>query len=201
MSFPKYWGIRHPLRPDYYLDTDLPIATNGTGELVYTFANKENFEDVGYGLNNIGSGNGKFDWDDLNENGQHDIGEISEPFSDTGLNPLRSEWKNASFGWQDGVYNMGNPVEEDVNTLLFRAVRWFVDKAKPDGFRLDAVKHAPFYFLVKQINRKMHLIGDIVVKFKNSSTFQGVIQIGAITEILYLVRIQVGMMPCSLESI
>ena len=76
MSFPKYWGIRHPLRPDYYLDTDLPIATNGTGELVYTFANKENFEDVGYGLNNIGSGNGKFDWDDLNENGQHDIGEF-----------------------------------------------------------------------------------------------------------------------------
>ena len=149
MSFPKYRGIRHPLRTDYYLDTDLPIATNGTGELVYTFADKEIFEDIGYGLNQIGSGNGKFDWDDSNNNGQHDVGEVCEPFSDTGLNSLRSDWKKPAFGWQDGIYNMGNPIEEDVNTLLFRAVRWFVDKAKPDGFRLDAVKHAPFYFFGK----------------------------------------------------
>ena len=86
---------------------------------------------------------------DSNNNGQHDVGEVCEPFSDTGLNPLRSDWKKPAFGWQDGTYNMGNPIEEDVNTLLFRAVRWFVDKAKPDGFRLDAVKHAPFYFFGK----------------------------------------------------
>ena len=35
---------------------------------------------------------------------------------------------------------------EDVNQLLFRSVRWFLDQSKCDGFRLDAVKHVPDYF-------------------------------------------------------
>ena len=35
---------------------------------------------------------------------------------------------------------------EDVNQMLFRAVRWFIDQSKCDGFRLDAVKHVPDYF-------------------------------------------------------
>ena len=33
--------------------------------------------------------------------------------------------------------------------MLFRAVRWFIHETKPDGFRLDAVKHVPFYFFGK----------------------------------------------------
>ena len=118
MDFPKFKGIRHPNRPEYYLDTDLPITTNGSQEVVFTFANKEKYEDIGYGPSLIGRGNKQFDWDDENNNGQHDLGENSEPFIDTGLNPFRDDWRNEKFGWQDGIYNMGNPVEEDVNTLL-----------------------------------------------------------------------------------
>ena len=49
MDFPKFKGVRHPNRPEYYLDTDLPITTNGSGEIVFTFANKEKYEDIGYG--------------------------------------------------------------------------------------------------------------------------------------------------------
>ena len=49
---------------------------------------------------------------------------------------------------------MGNPNIEDVNTLLFRAVRWFIDKSYADGFRLDAVKHVPYYFFGKTYDPK-----------------------------------------------
>ena len=103
--------MRHPNNPEYYLDTDLPITTNGSGEIVFTFANKEKYEDIGYGPSQIGRGNKKFDWDDENNNGQHDLGENSEPFIDTGLNPFREDWRVEKFGWQDGIYNMGNPVK------------------------------------------------------------------------------------------
>ncbi|MBI9020342.1 MAG: hypothetical protein JEZ10_03700 [Verrucomicrobia bacterium] len=148
-QFPKYWGIRHPDNPEYYLDTDIQVGTNGDGGAVYTFANNEPFDDTGYGASNTGAGNGRFDWDDANGNGQHDSGEDSEPFTDTGLDPNRPGWQDVAHGMGDGIYNMGNPVSEDVNSLLFRAVRWFVDKAHVDGFRLDAVKHVPYYFFGK----------------------------------------------------
>ncbi|NNM30017.1 MAG: hypothetical protein HKO57_10865, partial [Akkermansiaceae bacterium] len=36
--------------------------------------------------------------------------------------------------------------EENVGEMLSRAARWTVDRTKADGFRLDAVKHAPFDF-------------------------------------------------------
>ncbi len=153
-QFPKYWGIRHPDNPEYYLDTDIVIGTNGTGGAVYTFANNEPFADVGYGATNTGVGNGRFDWDDANSNGQHDSGETSEPFTDTGLDPNRPGWQNVAHGMGDEIYNMGNPVSEDVNTMLFRAIRWFVDKAHVDGFRLDAVKHVPDYFFGKMDDPK-----------------------------------------------
>jgi len=148
-QFPKYWGMRHPDNPEYYLDTDIQVGTNGDGDPVYTFANNEPFDDVGYGATNAGAGNGRFDWDDANGNGQHDSGEVSESFTDTGLDSNRPGWQDAAHGMGDGIYNMGNPVSEDVNSLLFRAVRWFIDKAHVDGFRLDAVKHAPDYFFGK----------------------------------------------------
>ncbi len=45
---------------------------------------------------------------------------------------------------------VGQPVSEDVNGMLFRAVRWFLDQTKCDGFRLDAVKHVPSYFFGQQ---------------------------------------------------
>ena len=69
-DFPKYRGIRHPKNPEYYLDTDIQIGVNGDNEPIYTFANKESYEDVGYGTNNVGANNNKFDWSDDNNNGQ-----------------------------------------------------------------------------------------------------------------------------------
>ena len=35
--------------------------------------------------------------------------------------------RTTAWGYGDGVYNMGNPVAEDVNGMLNRAVRWFVE--------------------------------------------------------------------------
>lgn len=145
-DFPKYHGIRQPSNPELYPDTDLVVGVNGFGENVHPFANKEPFEDVGYGPSHIGAGNGKFDWDDVNGNGQHDVGETSEPFTDTGVDPSNPARHTTAWGYGDGKYNMGNPTAEDVNSFLFRAVRWFIDETKADGFRLDAVKHVPAYF-------------------------------------------------------
>jgi len=43
----------------------------------------ESFSDTGYGTEPvIGAGNGVFDWTDTNNNGQHDVGEASETFTD-----------------------------------------------------------------------------------------------------------------------
>jgi glycosidase len=155
-DFPKWFGVRHPNRPEYYLDTDLPFqAVNGNvTSTVYTFANKEPYLDVGY--TNLATvfvsnavGNGRFDWEDGNANGQHDAGERAEPFTDTGIDPSRADHLTAAWGHGNGRYDMGNPGTEDVNSMLYRALRWFVDRAKPDGFRLDAVKHVPSYFFGK----------------------------------------------------
>lgn len=140
-TYAKWSGVRHPGHPEYYLDTDLPIATNSLGETVYTFANKEPFTDA--------NSNGRFDWTDANANGQHDAGEASEDFEDTGLDPSRADRRTAAWGYGNGKYDMGNVGAEDVNSMLFRALRWFVDKAHADGFRLDAVKHVPSYFFGK----------------------------------------------------
>lgn len=149
---PKIVFVRQPNNPEYYLDTDLPFSVSNPGGSfnVYTFANKEPYQDVGYGVGNTGAGNGKFDWDDVNANGQHDAGESSEPFTDTGLDPNRVGWQNAAHGYGDGKYNMGNPVAEDVNALLIRAARWLMDRTYADGLRLDAVKHVPDYFFGTQ---------------------------------------------------
>ncbi len=149
-TFPKWSGVRHPNNPEFYLDTDLPIATNAWAQAVYTFANKEPYQDVGWSTNSgitiTGAGNARFDWNDVNGNGQHDAGEASEPFTDSGLDPSRPERQVAGWGFGNGRYDMGNPGAEDVNAMMYRMVRWFVDKTKADGFRLDAVKHVPFYF-------------------------------------------------------
>jgi hypothetical protein len=48
----------------------------------------------------------------------------------------------------------GQPVSEDVNSMLFRAVRWFLDQTKCDGFRLDAVKSVPSYYFGQQSGAK-----------------------------------------------
>lgn len=148
---PKFSFVRQPDNPEYYLDTDLPISvTNPSTSIsfnVFTFANKEPFNDTGWGSSNIGANDGKFSWDDTNGNGQHDAGETSESFDDLGLfpeNPDRTE------GVGDGIYNMGNPVVEDVNGLLIRAARWQLDRTNADGYRLDAVKHVPSYFFGEQ---------------------------------------------------
>jgi hypothetical protein len=150
-SHPKIVLVRQPDHPEYYLDTDLPLPASNTvtqiGFTVYTFANKEPFDDVGCATCPSGSaGNGRFDWNDANSNGQHDAGEDSEPFTDTGLDPTRPGWNTATYGYGDGKYNMGNPAAEDVGGYLVRAVRYVMDLTWVDGLRLDAVKHVPDYF-------------------------------------------------------
>jgi hypothetical protein len=148
--FPKYFGIRHPSNPEFYPDLDLPVATNHQGQVVYTFADKEPYQDIGCATCPAGSaGNLRFDFNDANGNGQHDAGEASEPFADTGIDPSTPDRRVAGWGYGNGRYDMGNPTSEDVNSMLMRAARWFVDKARIDGFRLDAVKHVPFYFFGK----------------------------------------------------
>ncbi len=166
-DYPKWRGLRHPGKTEYYLDDDLPVATDFFGNPVYTFADKEPFDDVGYGSGNIGAGNGRFDWDDVDGDGQHDAGETSEPFTDTGVDPGNPDRRNATWGHGDGVYNMGDPVDEDVNAMLIRQVRWFMDVANADGLRLDAVKHVPSYFFGEQNS------GD---KDKSGAGYNGQIQ-------------------------
>jgi len=153
-DIPKIVFVRHPNNPEYYLDTDLPQVMSGGGVTVtvYPFANKEPFQDVGY-LDNgvtVGASNGRFDFKDLNGNGQHDPGEPCEPFTDSGVDPLTPGRNTAAWGAGDGKYNMGNPVPEDVNGMLIRSARWLMDRTKCDGFRLDAVKHVPDYFYGQQ---------------------------------------------------
>ncbi|OGV45863.1 MAG: hypothetical protein A2X46_07585 [Lentisphaerae bacterium GWF2_57_35] len=147
-NYAKWSGLRHPNNPEYYLDTDLPleVVQGGSTSIVYTFANKEPFSDA--------NANGRFDWTDVNANGQHDAGEPGESFTDTGLDPSRADRRVAAWGYGNGRYDMGNPVAEDVNSLLFRSIRWFTDKASADGFRLDAVKHVPAYFFGKMDSPK-----------------------------------------------
>ena len=149
-TYAKWSGVRQPGLRWYYLDTDLPVATNGDGDPVFTFADKEPWQDVGWGASANGAGNRRFDWNDANGNGQHDVGETSEPFTDTGIDPSNPGRRTVVWGFGDGRYNMGNPVPEDVNAYLNRAARYVVDATGCDGFRLDAVKHVPSYFFGKQ---------------------------------------------------
>lgn len=149
-TYPKWSGVRHPGQHAWYPDTDLTVGTNQEGGSVHPFANKEPYLDAGYGGTAIGAGNGKFDWLDANNNGQHDVGEVSEPFTDSGVDPSVTWRQTTQWGYGDGIYNMGNVVSEDVNGMLYRAVRWFIDEVSPDGFRLDAVKHVPSGFFGKQ---------------------------------------------------
>ncbi len=135
----------------YYLDLGLPHTASGGSFTVYSFSNKEPYQDVGYANTisgaTIGAGNGKFDFQDNNGNGQHDSGEPGEPFTDSGdpAHPGDAEW-----GAGNGRYDMGDPIVEDVNALLIRSARWELDRTKADGLRLDAVKHVPDYFFGKQ---------------------------------------------------
>jgi glycosidase len=149
-DYAKWVGIRHPGQTWLYLDTGLQIATDGNGEPVYTFGDKEPYQDVGWGASNMGAGDGRFSWNDVDADGQHDAGEASEPFADTGIDGSHPDRRVAAWGFGDGRYNMGNPVPEDVNAMLNRMARWTVDVTKCDGFRLDAVKHVPSYFFGKQ---------------------------------------------------
>ncbi|MGJ8696074.1 MAG: hypothetical protein ACSHYF_07135 [Verrucomicrobiaceae bacterium] len=153
-QYAKWSGVRHPGMSERYQDRDLSVTNPQTGETMHPFADREPYQDLGIDgvadTDDLGEGNGRFDWTDTNGNGQHDVGEASEPFDDTGVDPTVSWRQTAQWGFGDGVYNMGDPVAEDVNAMLYRAVRWFVDTAKPDGFRLDAVKHVPNSFFGKQ---------------------------------------------------
>ncbi|MGH8046964.1 MAG: hypothetical protein ACREKL_06935, partial [Chthoniobacterales bacterium] len=154
LDYPKWHGIRHPGQTSLYPDNDLPGVTDQNGQVFHPFADKEPYEDVGYGPTHIGAGNGRFDWDDANANGQHDVGETSEPFTDTGVDPSNPARQTTAWGYGDNRYNMGDPVSEDVNGMLIRSIRWTIDQTHCDGFRLDAVKHVPSYFFGLQSGNK-----------------------------------------------
>ncbi|MEO7318770.1 MAG: hypothetical protein ABIZ56_07255, partial [Chthoniobacteraceae bacterium] len=132
---PKWVGIRHPGQTWLYPDIDLAGVTDANGVVFRPFADKEPYVDA--------NGNGRFDWTDTNANGQHDVGEPSEVFTDTGVDPTNPAHQIPEWGFGDGRYNMGNPVAEDVNAMLIRSIRWTIDQTGCDGFRLDAVKHVP----------------------------------------------------------
>ena len=159
-DYPRWSGIRQPGQTWYYLDSDLPVATDAAGNAVYTFSNKEPWQDAGFGVPVAGAGNRKFDWTDRNANGQHDAGEPSEPFTDSGIDPSRTDRRVAAWGFGNNKYDMGNPVAEDVNTFLFRANRYQIDQLHIDGFRLDAVKHVPSYFFGKQSGADRDRVAD-----------------------------------------
>ena len=152
-DYGKWSGVRQPAHPEYYRDTDLSFTfVNGAiTNVVNPFADREPYEDIGYTNSSSvfvssAAGNGRFDWQDVNSDGQHNAGEPCEPFTDTGLDPSRTDRQTTAWGYGDGIYNMGNPVAEDVNVLLFRAVCRLLDLTGCDGFRLDAVKHVPYYY-------------------------------------------------------
>lgn len=168
-SFPKWIGIRHPGRTELYLDTDLNVGTDGNGLPLHPFADAEPFQDTGYLNAGIltGAANGRFDWKDANGNGQHDSGETSEPFTDTGVDPLTPGRNTLTWGAGDGKYNMGNPVPEDVNTMIHRSARWQMHTLRADGFRLDAVKHVPVDFFGSR---------DSLGKDRSSAGYTGQIQ-------------------------
>lgn len=153
-TYPKWSGIRHPGMTERYPDLGLSLNNPQTSDMMHPFADKEPFDDFGIDgvadTGDSGEGNGKFDFTDTNSNGQHDSGEASEPFIDTGVDPSVAGRRVAAWGFGDAIYNMGDPVAEDVNGMLLRAVRWFVDQTHADGFRLDAVKHVPDSFFGKQ---------------------------------------------------
>ncbi len=146
LDYAKWTGVRHPGRTELYPDTDLPGATDADGVVFAPFANKEPYVDA--------NGNGRFDWTDTIANGQHDVGETGETFTDTGVDPTNPAHQNVTWGHGDGRYNMGNPVAEDVNAMLIRSIRWTIDQTHCDGFRLDAVKHVPDYFFGLQSGDK-----------------------------------------------
>ena len=154
LDYPKWVGIRHPGRTALYPDNDLPGVTDANGEIFHPFADKEPYQDIGTVAHPEWAGNGKFDWTDTNGNGQHDVGEPSEPFTDTGVDPTNPAHQTAAWGYGDGRYNMGDPVAEDVNAMLIRSIRWTIDQTHCDGFRLDAVKHVPSYFFGQQSGTK-----------------------------------------------
>ena len=174
-DYPKWVGVRHPGQTRLYPDNDLPGVTDANGVVFHPFADKEPFQDTGYtdgtvlvgvtsvgggyivyngGGANVGAGNGRFDFKDINGNGQHDAGEPCERFLDNGVDATVPALQVATWGYGDGRFNMGNPVAEDVNAMLIRATRWTIDQTGCDGFRLDAVKHVPNYFFGQQSGNK-----------------------------------------------
>lgn len=81
----RAYGKTNPLTPD--TDGDLlPDALEVGWSGVPVGQQGEPFQDTGYGVDNTGAGNQKFDWDDANGNGVHDVGETSEPFTDNNSN-------------------------------------------------------------------------------------------------------------------
>ena len=93
LDYAKWVGIRHAGKTWLYPDNDLPGVTDANGLVFHPFADKEPFVDA--------NGNGRFDWTDTNANGQHDVGEPSEAFTDTGVDPSNPAHQTAAWGYGD----------------------------------------------------------------------------------------------------
>ncbi|MGB0990932.1 MAG: alpha-amylase family glycosyl hydrolase [Akkermansiaceae bacterium] len=95
----RAYGRSNPTTPDSDGDL-LPDALEVGWGGVPTAQEGEAFQDTGYGIDKIGAGNQRFDWQDSNGNGVHDAGETSEPFTDS----------NA-----DNVFDYGTIVSRDTD--------------------------------------------------------------------------------------
>ncbi len=73
------FGRTNPISPDSDGDL-LPDALEVGWRAALVIG--ENFTDTGYGAQNLGAGNGIFDFDDVDGDFVHDVGEASEPFTD-----------------------------------------------------------------------------------------------------------------------
>ena len=117
-DIPKITFVRHPQNPEYYLDLDLPIGVSNSGGsfTTFTFANKEPWQDVGVAGVAGSAGNGRFDWVDTDGNGQHNkisgVAEPSEPFADTGVDPLPLQ-EGGCLGPQVWIQEVGDRLECD----------------------------------------------------------------------------------------
>ena len=180
-TIPKLVLVRQPNNPEYYTDTDLPFITTfdfgGTTFNFYPFANKEPFQDIGcVGCAAEAAGNGRFDWVDTDADGQHDVGETSEPFTDTGIDPLNNQ--SAAYGYGDTIYNMGNPIPEDMNSYQIRAARWQMNRTCHDGYRLDAVKHVPDYFFGSTTDTPLGYTGGVQLEYNHVHGFSDLFSVG-----------------------
>ena len=87
-DYPKWVGVRHTGK-DLAISRQQPAGSQPmlTVKCSIHLPTRNHFKTSATARVMSGAGNGRFDWQDTNGNGQHDVGEPSEPFTDTGVDP------------------------------------------------------------------------------------------------------------------